>query len=693
MAQTGYTPILSYSSATASAVPLAANLSQGELAVNTNDGKLFFKDSSGVVQTMASKATGSIGGSTTQVQFNNAGVLGGSASLTWSGTVLTSSGFAGPLNGTVGATTPAAGSFTTTTIGTSETLSYGTANGVAYLNGSKVLTSGSALTFDGTNLALSISQDAATKATLTNSNGGTSAVARYEASNGSNTAEFGIRGTAQTTNGVLVPQVGYAYSPSAAGLALVGAAGPLLFAASGTTEGMRLTSTGLGIGTSSPAAKLDVQTSGVGIQLKQSSTGSATYYVMDNTVETSGKRWRFGYTGAAGIPTFSLYNQTDNVTAWVADAAGNLGLGVTPSAWSSGKAVEVGNYGNAFWNNGASENHLTTNAYYNGGWKFGGTGYAQKLTTVSGQYQFNVSTASGTAGNAITFTQAMTLDASGNLSVGTTSAFGTSKLTLIPAANVTTASSSAIQLSIGENTANSTYSLKIGYIYASSQYLGSIQSIAAGTAGPLALNADGGNVGIGTSSPTKKLDVYSTTQRGQIAMSGSNVVAIRWNTTDPNAGERNWEIVNNVDGQGFLSFRAGTSQGGDPTTTRMVIDSSGNLLVGTTSSSGSVSSDARVVGGIVNTLSGTNSITTSPTTVATLPNRDGATYLFTAQNISDSGATTYGAVSIITQQTTALVATALQTASFTTLSVSGLNLQITSTLGTKTYKWSLVRIM
>jgi len=35
-----------------------------------------------------------------------------------------------------------------------QTLSAGTANGVAYLNGSKVLTSGSALTFDGTNLAV-----------------------------------------------------------------------------------------------------------------------------------------------------------------------------------------------------------------------------------------------------------------------------------------------------------------------------------------------------------------------------------------------------------------------------------------------------------------------------------------------------------------------------------------------------------
>jgi len=116
MAATGFTPIKIYASSTASSVPLAANLDNtngAELAINTADGRLFYKDSSGVVQTMASKGTGSIGGSTTQVQFNNAGALGGSASLTWSGTVLTSSGFAGPLNGTVGATTPNTGAFTT----------------------------------------------------------------------------------------------------------------------------------------------------------------------------------------------------------------------------------------------------------------------------------------------------------------------------------------------------------------------------------------------------------------------------------------------------------------------------------------------------------------------------------------------------------------------------------------------------
>lgn len=56
MAQTGYTPIQLYNSSTASATPSAGNLAAGELAINTADGKLFYKDSGGVVQVIASKA-------------------------------------------------------------------------------------------------------------------------------------------------------------------------------------------------------------------------------------------------------------------------------------------------------------------------------------------------------------------------------------------------------------------------------------------------------------------------------------------------------------------------------------------------------------------------------------------------------------------------------------------------------------
>jgi hypothetical protein len=60
MAQSGYTPILIYASGTATNVPLAANLtssaSGAELALNYADGKLYYKDSGGVVQILASKA-------------------------------------------------------------------------------------------------------------------------------------------------------------------------------------------------------------------------------------------------------------------------------------------------------------------------------------------------------------------------------------------------------------------------------------------------------------------------------------------------------------------------------------------------------------------------------------------------------------------------------------------------------------
>lgn len=54
----------------------------------------------------------SAGGSNTQVQYNNNGALAGSSNLTFNGTVLTAASFSGPLNGTVGATSPTTGVFT-----------------------------------------------------------------------------------------------------------------------------------------------------------------------------------------------------------------------------------------------------------------------------------------------------------------------------------------------------------------------------------------------------------------------------------------------------------------------------------------------------------------------------------------------------------------------------------------------------
>jgi hypothetical protein len=95
-------------------------------------------------------------------------------------------------------------------------------------------------------------------------------------------------------------------------------------------------------------------------------------------------------------------------------------LGVTPSAWSQGRAIEIINTGYGIWN-GTSSIYSIANTYFDGGFKYANTG-----SQASYYYQFQgahvwATAPSGTAGNAITFTQAMTLDASGNLGIGTTS--------------------------------------------------------------------------------------------------------------------------------------------------------------------------------------------------------------------------------------------------------------------------------
>lgn len=101
MAQTGYTPILIYSSSTAAAAPTAGNLTNStlgsELAINITDGKLFYKDNANAIQV--------IGWKTVPVSAG--------------GTGLTSL----------------------------------TANGILYASGTSSMATGSGLTFDGTNFA------------------------------------------------------------------------------------------------------------------------------------------------------------------------------------------------------------------------------------------------------------------------------------------------------------------------------------------------------------------------------------------------------------------------------------------------------------------------------------------------------------------------------------------------------------
>ena len=68
MAQTGYTPILIYSSTTASQAPAAGNLTNStlgsELAINITDGKLFYKDNANAVQVIGWKTVPTTAGGT-----------------------------------------------------------------------------------------------------------------------------------------------------------------------------------------------------------------------------------------------------------------------------------------------------------------------------------------------------------------------------------------------------------------------------------------------------------------------------------------------------------------------------------------------------------------------------------------------------------------------------------------------------
>jgi len=74
MAATNFTPISLYYSTTASAVPTAGNLVAGELALNTLDEKLYFKNSAGTVKLLAANITdianGGTGQTTATAAFN-----------------------------------------------------------------------------------------------------------------------------------------------------------------------------------------------------------------------------------------------------------------------------------------------------------------------------------------------------------------------------------------------------------------------------------------------------------------------------------------------------------------------------------------------------------------------------------------------------------------------------------------------
>mgnify|MGYP003640248203 FL=1 len=104
MAQSGFTPIQTYRSVTASAVPLASDLVDGELAININDGKLYFKNSSGTVKLIAATLLPVANGGTGVTTSTGTGSVVLSASPTFTGAPISTTASLGT-NSTVIATT------------------------------------------------------------------------------------------------------------------------------------------------------------------------------------------------------------------------------------------------------------------------------------------------------------------------------------------------------------------------------------------------------------------------------------------------------------------------------------------------------------------------------------------------------------------------------------------------------------
>jgi len=129
---------------------------------------------------------------------------------------------------------------------------------------------------------------------------------------------------------------------------------------------------------------------------------------------------------------------TAGTTAVTIDTSQNVGLGVTPSAWTSGtKAVEIGNIGNAVVSNSVDDIRIYSNIIKdNTNYKYGANGYGNLYLCGSGSGSHAWYNApSGTAGGAVTLTQAMTLDASGNLLVGATAQLNSEKQYVYQSAN------------------------------------------------------------------------------------------------------------------------------------------------------------------------------------------------------------------------------------------------------------------
>jgi hypothetical protein len=198
----------------------------------------------------------------------------------------------------------------------------------------------------------------------------------------------------------------------------------------------------VGIGTNAPVNLLHLY-----------GTDGNSYLRWTSDVATTGAR--IGYNGTEfridQQQNADITFRTNGSEKMRLNASGNLGLGVTPSAWSLLTALQIS--GGAILAGYGGATYLGQNFYYgSGGDTYISNGYSTRYTQFNGQHLF-FTAPSGTAGNTISFTQAMTLNASGNLMLGTTVATtGFSRISLVGGEASGTGANTGIQLTYNSST-------------------------------------------------------------------------------------------------------------------------------------------------------------------------------------------------------------------------------------------------
>jgi hypothetical protein len=288
--------------------------------------------------------------------------------------------------------------------------------------------------------------------------------------------------------------------------------------ATGTSQ-MRISAAGnVAIGTATTTSIGSYKT----LTIQGGNTSNGGLIQIQNSDSTCKAYW-FNTNNSSTLKTVTnhqLIFGANNTDYLYLNSSGNLALGTTSSAWGLGKAIEIGNIGNAIWGVSATQYNIIQNAYFDSGYKYASSNAASYYQQTSGSHVW-WNAPSGTANAVITFTQAMTLNASGNLGLGITAPTGKLQVVADGAGNLNTnitGSQLILSRSTGasENLAfrNTGTSTGISGLAFAAQIISSgnnVLEMFTNGAQPLVLGTNAteraritsaGNIGVGTTTPT-----------------------------------------------------------------------------------------------------------------------------------------------------------------------------------------------